>query len=194
MAETTHLTGKELERLARNVSPGEWLVETERPIATLLGSCVAVCLYDPQLQIGGLNHFMLPTFERSNNRDFDTLLCGSFAMEALFNGLLGRGARKARLQAKAFGGGTIIASLANTGIGERNVQFAREWLDREGIRLVASDVLGPWSRKIVFDPRTGDVFSRRLSNNAEANRIAREEELYQQTLGKSQRKGNVELF
>lgn len=194
MTETHHLTGKELERAARNVSPGEWAVETERPIATLLGSCVSVCLYDPQLRIGGLNHFMLPSFERSSNRDFDTLLCGSFAMEALFNGLLGRGARKNRLVAKAFGGGTIIASLAQTGIGERNVQFAKEWLDREGIHLVASDVLGPWSRKIVFQPQTGDVFSRRMGGEAEATRIAREEEVYQQSLVKKAPKSNVELF
>lgn len=194
MTEDTHLTGKELERIARNVAPGGWAVETDRPIATLLGSCVAVCLYDPQLRIGGLNHFMLPTFERSTNRDFDTLLCGSFAMEALYNGLLARGARKPRLQAKAFGGGTIIASLAQTGIGERNVEFAREWLGREGIHLVAADVLGPWSRKIVFNPQTGDVFSRRMSQAAEAARIAREEQAYQQSLVSAKKSGNIELF
>lgn len=194
MTEDTHLTGKELERIARNVAPGGWAVETDRPIATLLGSCVAVCLYDPQLRLGGLNHFMLPTFERSTNRDFDTLLCGSFAMEALYNGLLARGARKSRLQAKAFGGGTIIASLAQTGIGERNVEFARDWLKREGIHLVAADVLGPWSRKIVFNPQTGDVFSRRMSQAAEAARIAREEQAYQQSLVSTKKSGNVELF
>lgn len=194
MTEDTHLTGKELERIARNVAPGGWAVETDRPIATLLGSCVAVCLYDPQLRLGGLNHFMLPTFERSTNRDFDTLLCGSFAMEALYNGLLARGARKSRLQAKAFGGGTIIASLAQTGIGERNVEFARDWLKREGVHLVAADVLGPWSRKIVFNPQTGDVFSRRMSQAAEAARIAREEQAYQQSLVSTKKSGNVELF
>lgn len=194
MTDNAHLTGRELERLAHNVPPGGWAVETERPIATLLGSCVSVCLFDPQLRIGGLNHFMLPTFERSTNRDFDTLLCGSFAMEALYNALLARGARKARLQAKAFGGGTIIASLAQTGIGERNVEFAKEWLAREGIQLVAADVLGPWSRKIVFDPRSGDVFSRRMSQEAEAARIARQEQAYQQSLVTPKKSGNVELF
>ena len=194
MTEDTHLTGKELERIARNVAPGGWAVENDRPIATLLGSCVAVCLYDPQLRLGGLNHFMLPSFERSTNRDFDTLLCGSFAMEALYNGLLARGARKSRLQAKAFGGGTIIASLAQTGIGERNVEFAKDWLQRESIHLVAADVLGPWSRKIVFNPQTGDVFSRRMSQAAEAARIAREEQAYQQSLVSTKKSGNVELF
>ena len=38
---------KDLERRARNINTGGWTVETERPITTLLGSCVAVCLYDP---------------------------------------------------------------------------------------------------------------------------------------------------
>lgn len=194
MTENTHLTGRELERIAHNVTPGGWAVEAERPIATLLGSCVSVCLFDPHLHIGGLNHFMLPTFERSTNRDFDTLLCGSFAMEALFNALMARGARKSRLQAKAFGGGTIIASLAQTGIGERNVEFAKEWLTREGIHLVAADVLGPWSRKIVLDPHTGDVFSRRMSQAAESARIARDEQAYRQSLAITKKSDNVELF
>jgi hypothetical protein len=78
--------------LARNVNPGGWAIESERPIATLLGSCVAVCLWDPALRIGGLNHFMLPRYEKSANHDLDVLLCGNFCMEALLNGMIGRGA------------------------------------------------------------------------------------------------------
>lgn len=87
--------GRELERFARNIGPGDWAIEAARPIATLLGSCVAVCLWDPQAKIGGMNHFMLPS--RSPGRvttDFDVLLCGDFAMEALMNAMLGRGARR----------------------------------------------------------------------------------------------------
>ncbi len=73
---------RDLERLARNINPGGWAIETDRPIATLLGSCVAVCLWDPKLRVGGLNHFMLPKFERSANKDLDMLLCGNYCMEA----------------------------------------------------------------------------------------------------------------
>ncbi|MEN9493590.1 MAG: hypothetical protein RJA63_4039 [Pseudomonadota bacterium] len=178
------LQAKEIERLARNVQPGAWSVDTEKPLSTLLGSCVAVCLFDPALKIGGINHFMLPEMGRSKYGDVDSLLSGNFAMEALLNALIGRGARKARLQAKAFGGGTIIDSDASApNIGMRNASFAKEWLQREGIPLLSSDFLGPWSRKIIFLPFNGEAFCKRLvTNMATASVIAREERSYAETL------------
>ena len=178
------LQAKEIERLARNVQPGAWSVDTDKPLSTLLGSCVAVCLFDPALKIGGINHFMLPEMGRSKYGDVDSLLSGNFAMEALLNALIGRGARKARLQAKAFGGGTIIDSDASApNIGMRNASFAKEWLQREGIPLLSSDFLGPWSRKIIFLPFNGAAFCKRLvTNMATASVIAREERSYAETL------------
>ena len=182
---------RELERLARHVNPGGWAVEAERPIATLLGSCVAVCLWDPQLRIGGLNHFMLPKYEKSANHDLDVLLCGSYCMEALLNGMLTRGARRERLRSKAFGGGSVVASLSGVSIGERNAAFAREWLAREKIPLVAADFLGPWSRKIVFDPSTGDAFCKRGETNQS---LIEAEKAYARTLAKAAKKADIELF
>ena len=183
-ADLAKLPAKEIERLARNVQPGAWSVESEKPLSTLLGSCVAVCLFDPALKIGGITHFMLPEMGRSKYGDVDSLLSGNFAMEALLNALLGRGARKPRLQAKAFGGGTIIDSDASApNIGMRNASFAKEWLQREGIPLLSSDFLGPWSRKIIFLPFNGEAFCKRLvTNMATASVIAREERTYAETL------------
>ena len=183
-ADLAKLPAKEIERLARNVQPGAWSVESEKPLSTLLGSCVAVCLFDPALKIGGINHFMLPEMGRSKYGDVDSLLSGNFAMEALLNALLGRGARKPRLQAKAFGGGTIIDSDASApNIGMRNASFAKEWLQREGIPLLSSDFLGPWSRKSIFLPFNGEAFCKRLvTNMATASVIAREERTYAETL------------
>jgi chemotaxis protein CheD len=182
---------RELERLARNVNPGGWAVESERPIATLLGSCVAVCLWDPQLRIGGLNHFMLPKFEKSANKDLDMLLCGNFCMEALLNGMLARGAQKRRLQAKAFGGGNVVSSLVGISIGQRNAEFAREWLTREAVTLLACDLLGPWSRKVIFDPFTGEAFCKRGQTNQS---IAEAESAYARTLIVAPKKADIELF
>ena len=183
-ADLAKLPAKDIERLARNVQPGAWSVESEKPLSTLLGSCVAVCLFDPALKVGGINHFMLPEMGRSKYGDVDSLLSGNFAMEALLNALIGRGARKARLQAKAFGGGTIIDSDASApNIGMRNASFAKEWLQREGIPLLSSDFLGPWSRKIIFLPFNGEAFCKRLvTNMATASVIAREERTYAETL------------
>ena len=64
----------------------------------------------------------------------DIIMNGDYSMEVLVNGLLNRGAKKIRLVAKAFGGGTIISSI-RMAIGERNSSFAQEWLEREGAEL-----------------------------------------------------------
>jgi len=189
------LPPREIERHARNIHPGAWAVEDRLPLSTLLGSCVAVCLFDPQLKIGGLNHFMLPDMGRAKNGDVDSLLSGNFAMEALLNALLGRGAKKPRLQAKAFGGGTIITGIAASGIGKRNADFACEWLKREGIELVASDFLGACSRKVLFVPATGDAWCRRMTTTmANAQEVAKAEQGYAESLKRPLPKSNVELF
>ena len=193
-----NLPAKELERHARNVQPGAWVVDSEKPLSTLLGSCVAVCLFDPQLRIGGLNHFMLPEMGRSKNSDVDSLLSGAYAMEALLNALLVKGAKKPRLQAKAFGGGTIIDTDAGSlSIGMRNANFAKDWLAREGIPLRSSDFLGPWSRKIIFLPFNGEAFCKRLvTSMANAEVIAREERAYSETLKQKpvSPENKIELF
>ena len=193
-----NLPAKELERHARNVQPGAWVVDSEKPLSTLLGSCVAVCLFDPQLRIGGLNHFMLPEMGRSKNSDVDSLLSGAYAMEALLNALLVKGAKKPRLQAKAFGGGTIIDTDAGSlSIGMRNANFAKDWLAREGIPLRSSDFLGPWSRKIIFLPFNGEAFCKRLvTSMANAEVIAREKRAYSETLKQkpASTENKIELF
>jgi len=182
MIASPQLTGKDYEQLAHNIHPGGWTIQTEKPIATLLGSCVAVCLYDETLRIGGMNHFLLPNKASSSKDDTDIILNGDYSMEVLVNGLLNKGAKKARLVAKAFGGGTIVSSI-RMAIGERNAEFAKEWLHREGIPLVASDFNGPWSRKIVFVPKTGDAFCRRIPTTQDiAATVNREEMAYEKML------------
>lgn len=192
------LPPRELERHAKSIHPGAWAVEDRLPLSTLLGSCVAVCLHDPQLKVGGINHFMLPEIGRTRYGDVDSLLSGNYAMEALLNALIGKGAKKARLQAKAFGGGTIIDTGEGApGIGTRNAHFAKDWLAREGIPLISSDFLGPWSRKVIFLPSNGEAFCKRMvTNMATVDVIAREERAYAETLqrrpGANERK--IELF
>jgi chemotaxis protein CheD len=191
----SQLPSKEIERLSRNIHPGAWAIEVERPLSTLLGSCVAVCLFDPKMKIGGINHFMLPSIGRGKNNDVDSLLSGDYAMESLLNAMLNKGAKKTQLQAKAFGGGTIIETSLS--IGMRNASFTKEWLAREGIPLKSSDFLGPWSRKVLFLPATGDAFCRRLvTNMVTATEIDREERAYAETLAHKQATTDkkIELF
>jgi chemotaxis protein CheD len=175
------LPSREIERLSLNIKPGEWAIEPQRPISTLLGSCVAVCLYDSGLPLAGMNHFMLPQMNRGQHADEDMLLAGDACMEALLNAMLKQGAAKHRMKAKAFGGGTVIdANLPSSlSIGKRNAEFTLEWLDRENIPLIASDFLGPWSRKVLLVPQNGDAYCRRMTSNLiNADSLRREEQAY----------------
>lgn len=157
------LSPRQMEQHALTIHPGAWAVDAERPLSTLLGSCVAVCLFDPLACIGGLNHFMLPSMPNDICLP-DVMLSGEQAMDALLEALLRRGACRDRLQAKAFGGGTIFATSRGVlDVGQRNVSFARQWLEREAIPLLAADLLGPWSRKLVFLPYSGAVYCRRVA-------------------------------
>ncbi len=184
MIDYSTLPSREIERHARPINPGEWACEPARPISTLLGSCVAVCLYDTGLPIAGMNHFMLPQMSKNRANADDILLAGDACMEALLNALLARGASRHRIKAKAFGGGTIIETAGQSlSIGKRNADFTREWLDRENIPLIAADLLGPWSRKVLLVPKTGDAFCRRITINAQsAAHLKREEQAYAASL------------
>jgi chemotaxis protein CheD len=108
-------------------------------LATTLGSCVAACIRDPAAGVGGMNHFLLP--ESPDAEGLVSLRYGAFAMELLINGLLSKGARRERMQAKLFGGGRLSLGLADIGL--RNAVFAREFLEREGI-LFAGGSLQFW--------------------------------------------------
>lgn len=199
MTDFANLSSHEIERLSRSIGPGGWAVESARPISTLLGSCVAVCLFDTGMQVGGMNHFMLPQMQRGKHTDEDMLLAGDACMEALLNSLLARGAARHRIKAKAFGGGAVIeCNLPSTlSIGKRNADFTREWLEREGIPLVASDFLGPWSRKILFVPQNGDAYCKRMTTSMiTAQALKREEDLYAESLLKkpATTEKKIELF
>lgn len=121
-------------------------------LTTLLGSCVATCMFDPVARVGGMNHFLLATAPGNGDR---SERYGLHAMEMLINGLMKTGARKDRLQAKLFGGAAMEGRMAH--IGRENTRFATEFLDREGIACLASSLGGCQGRRLRFAPTTGAV-------------------------------------
>lgn len=123
---------------------------SERPddvLSTVLGSCVATCLCDPELGIGGMNHFLLPgeTGARSGSMKY-----GVHAMELLINALLRRGARRERLRARVYGGANMMANLPP--IGSANAEFALWFLRNEGIRCVGQCLGGRQARRLHYWP------------------------------------------
>jgi len=119
-------------------------------LSTILGSCVAACIRDPGLRVGGMNHFLLPSApngEAGDNR------YGVQAMELLINGLLRLGANRDRLEAKLFGGARMVVGLSD--IGAKNAEFARQFLKLEGIPLIGESLGGEKARRLHFTPSTG---------------------------------------
>ncbi|EKE17513.1 MAG: chemotaxis protein CheD [uncultured bacterium] len=141
-----------------------------------------------------MNHFLLPSRISNSNNPNDITLAGDAAMETMLNAMLSKGAKKCRLLAKMFGGGTIV-SKTSLNIGQRNVVFAREWIGREGIKLAAIDVLGNCSRKLLIDPISGDVFCcRSVVDRSAEEKLAATEAAYEKRLIGLTAKNNIELF
>lgn len=114
------------------------------PIATLLGSCVAVMLYDSVMRIKGMNHFLLP----SSCAQGESCRFGLYAMESMLNEMYKLGCRKENISAKIAGGATILKDFSDN-IGERNVLFARTFCRSEGIKVISESVLGNNGRVIM---------------------------------------------
>ncbi len=121
-------------------------------LSTLLGSCVAACLWDEQAEVGGMNHFLLPHARTCSERD-QSRNRGVHAMELLINELLKAGAHRSGLQAKLFGGAWIREGLTN--IGEQNAAFAERFLKDEGIAVVGGSLRGDRGRRLQFWPISG---------------------------------------
>ena len=119
-------------------------------ISTLLGSCVACCLWDDNMGVGGMNHMLLTGQRTANDR-----LAGVNAMEILINDLQKLGARRSQLQAKVFGGARMVSGLSD--IGQENCDFIVDFLASERIPCVSKSLGGDTARQLVFTPTTGKV-------------------------------------
>lgn len=120
-------------------------------LVTLLGSCVAACLYDSVRGIGGMNHFLLPGDLENTTGAAER--CAVHAMEVLVNALLKRGASRTHLRAKIFGGASTMAGLSD--VGSQNARFALAFLGKEGIEITSQCLGGTQGRRVQFWPATG---------------------------------------
>jgi chemotaxis protein CheD len=137
-----------------HVIQGEFHVSTDpnAVLLTILGSCVAACIRDPAAGVGGMNHFLLPGAE-AGSRSLEAERYGVHLMELLLNGLLKKGARRERLEAKLFGGARTVEGLSD--IGARNASFAEKFLENEGINFIGGSLGGDSGRRVQFWPVSG---------------------------------------
>jgi chemotaxis protein CheD len=131
-------------------------------LATIVGSCVAVCLWDAARRLGGMNHYLLPDSPRVRSQVDKPWSYGELALPQLLERLTALGASPATLAAKVFGGAAITTVDDHGGPGARNAALARTWLGEHGIAIVAHDLGGRRGRKLVFDTATGEVAVRLL--------------------------------
>jgi len=153
-------------------------------MSTILGSCVATCLFDPVALVGGMNHFLLAEPPAHAPRAAFDSDYGLFLMELLINEMMRLGARKSRMRARLYGGANLNPDLAP--IGTANAVFARQFLEREGIPKVFEDLEGTQARRIQFRPASGQVRARLVPLDTAPT---------QKPLGRPQSAfGTVELF
>ncbi|MDR1039227.1 MAG: response regulator [Deltaproteobacteria bacterium] len=154
--------------------PGEYFISKQpNVISTLLGSCVAVCLYHPQLKFGGMNHFMLPSSpnkERSGKYgDYATGVLLQF-MERTVGTLNG-------LQAIISGGANVINAIS-TGIqiGQRNIEVAREILKKHNIPIIRENIGGTLGMKLHYQNWDNRLTVEQMDRNTmSGSLVAREE-------------------
>ncbi len=176
---------------AVKVLPGEYFVSSDDlVIMTVLGSCIAACIWDNKMRIGGMNHFMLPDGDGADGSG----RYGSYAMELLLNEMIKLGARRETMQAKVFGGGAVMAGFTTMNVGERNTKFVLDYLATERIPVVSQDVLDIHPRKVCFFPVTGKALVKRLAHSHPESLAVEERRGNAALVAKSTAGGSVDLF
>ena len=170
---------------------GDGHLEIEH-LLTVRGDLTRTSQQDPQIGIGGLNHFLLP----KNNGSADPSAgerYGDTAMEVLINDLLKRGARRQNFEAKVFGGARVLSGATMLAIGDGNIAFVTEFLKREGIPIVSKDVGGTRSRRIHYQPSTGRAWVQHVQPTARDS--SQEQEIaYLNRLKTQPVAGEIEIF
>lgn len=149
--------------------PGQLVVFKEpMNIMTILGSCVAVCIWDVKLRFGGMNHYLLPLWKVQGLR---TPKYGNVAIETLIEEMLKNGSSAKNLVAKVFGGAKVLETGEGNifEIGRKNYEIAQEMLSKYNIRTAVENVGGLRGRKILFKTNSGEVLmkyiDKTISNN-----------------------------
>jgi len=182
---------------AARVLPGEYYVTPHAEgISTVLGSCISACVHDARLNVGGMNHFMLP-LDASGQNSWGTAASaptryGNVAMERLINDILKLGGRRQDLEIKLVGGGQMLAQTGND-VGARNIEFVREYVRAEGFRIINEDLGDVYARRVIYFPQTGRLRVRKLTAGRNEE-LAAQERHYLEQLDAKPVEGDIELF
>lgn len=128
---------------------------------TVLGSCIATCLYDPVAMVGGMNHFLLSEPPKASGHGVLDEHYGAYLMEVLINEMLALGASKSRMKAHLYGGANMHRAMMK--IGTANGAFAKTFLERERIPVMHADLGGHDARRVEFMAKLGKARCRSVA-------------------------------
>jgi chemotaxis protein CheD len=149
---------------------------------TLLGSCVAIMFYDKEQKIKGMNHFLLPSTNNSN----EDMKYGLYSVEAMLNEMYKMGCKKENMAAKISGGADIVnVTLSSKSIGHRNVEFAMDFCASEGFRIISNHTRGTDGRVILLANRF-ETFIKGVNSSSTTNEVIAEERKLQSELSSRQ--------
>ena len=160
------------------IHPGEYYISDENElIGTLLGSCVAVCIFDPVAKIAGMNHFMLPGRISSSDIFADrSARYGITAINELISSISQRGGVKGRFVSKIFGGGHMIdVENKSSTIPLDNIRLAKVMMEMEDIHIAKIDVGGNFTRKLLMDATNGKVYLKKTTREDVLRTVATRE-------------------
>ena len=180
------------------ILPGEFYVTCSNEIiATVLGSCISVCIRDVVNDVGGMNHFMLPKNKNTEddawkyNKIDKAARYGADAMEHLINYILKHGGKRSNFEVKLCGGGQILEKMSD--IGKKNIDFIHHYLQTENLPIICEDLGSVYPRKVRYFPMTGKLQIKKLKSLHNDTIIQRENN-YQKKLIVAPIAGEIELF
>ncbi len=186
-----------LRQPAAKILPGEaYVSKTGEVIVTVLSSCVAVCIRDTRIGVGGMSHFTVPMLSQKSSEEHARLAAEAYAcwaIEQVANEIYKQGGQRAALEVKIYGGGPQLVAEAPDDMGARNAQFLRDYFAREGIRPLEEGLEGDFPRKISYFPDTGATRVNDIRTRAN-DTIEQREQDYNRALLRRPDLGDLELF
>lgn len=121
-----------------------------------LGSCVGICLYDPQTKVSGMAHIMLPSSREISGSQANIMKFADTSIPELISQMERAGASRRRITAKIAGGAQMFATQSERfNIGERNIIAVKQVLNDLKIPLLASDTGLNYGRTVYFHSENG---------------------------------------
>jgi chemotaxis protein CheD len=180
------------------IYPGEHYASNENCyIGTIVGSCLAVSVFDYVKRRGGLINFVVPGTTGTEGILHDEISrIGILNMEYLMADMVKLGCDRHHMKAKIFGAGYTDASgPVRLSLTENNIRFVKEYFELEKIPVEKSDLGGNFRRKLYFSPVDGVVYRQILKNNEEFSEfIQLEKEYVENEFRNRNRLGKIVLF